>query len=277
MADSRYTETWEEIFADEAGSYSMEDLLTRDPYISVKHSHYISSVLDKVDPAAKILEAGCGRGQWVIYLGQEGYDCVGVDLAFRAMARSRKEFPYARFIAGDINTLCLKDSSFDVILCWSVIDHIEQGPEQALREMRRVLRPGGKIFITVPCRNILASALQPLRYIRDRVKQNALVRAVFKRPLQPPHFFQHEFTRKRFARHLIDTGFALETMLPFSHDVGFAGAVNNVLFKGSKAFHKNRIGGWKGLTRTGRCICGFLKSMSRWLTPDEIFAVAVKR
>ncbi len=56
---------------------------------------------------------------------------------------------YAPDIVGDIHDLPLDDGSVDAIICIAVLEHIED-PRRAMREMLRVVRPGGKVFIYVP-------------------------------------------------------------------------------------------------------------------------------
>ncbi|MEN9390561.1 MAG: hypothetical protein RLZZ283_661, partial [Candidatus Parcubacteria bacterium] len=56
---------------------------------------------------------------------------------------------YAPDIVGDIHNLDLPDNSVDAILCIAVLEHIED-PRRAMREMLRVIRPGGKVFLYVP-------------------------------------------------------------------------------------------------------------------------------
>jgi ubiquinone/menaquinone biosynthesis C-methylase UbiE len=52
-------------------------------------------------------------------------------------------------IVGDIHKLPLADNSVDAIICMSVLKHVEE-PQQAVREMYRVLKPGGYCYIYVP-------------------------------------------------------------------------------------------------------------------------------
>ena len=56
---------------------------------------------------------------------------------------------YAPDIVGDIHNLSLPDNSVDAILCIAVLEHIED-PRRAMREMLRVIKPGGKVFLYVP-------------------------------------------------------------------------------------------------------------------------------
>jgi SAM-dependent methyltransferase len=59
----------------------------------------------------------------------------------------------------DINAIPVPDASFDVILCTEVLEHVPE-PIEALREMARILKPGGRLFLTAP----LMSGLHQLPY-----------------------------------------------------------------------------------------------------------------
>jgi SAM-dependent methyltransferase len=52
-------------------------------------------------------------------------------------------------VVGDIHNIPLADESIDGIICHSVLEHIEN-PQRAMAEMRRILKPGGKLFVYVP-------------------------------------------------------------------------------------------------------------------------------
>ncbi len=52
-------------------------------------------------------------------------------------------------IVGSVYELPFEDESFDIVLCMVVMEHLED-PQSAIREMKRVLKPGGKILVSVP-------------------------------------------------------------------------------------------------------------------------------
>jgi len=105
----------------------------------------------------KILDAGCGTGAILQRLGNPTKN-VGVDLAPEAIA-----FCHERGLnnvqQGDICALPFADASFDAVICSSVLYHQWVGDvAAAVREMRRVLRPGGLLLINVPAFRFLHSA-----------------------------------------------------------------------------------------------------------------------
>lgn len=100
-----------------------------------------------------ILEAGCGgigsetRG----LLKQEPSLLYSLDLTHENLVAVRKkndgQLP-VRFVRGSILSLPFEDASFDVVFCKGVIQHLS-APFKGLAELTRVLKPGGKIFISV--------------------------------------------------------------------------------------------------------------------------------
>jgi ubiquinone/menaquinone biosynthesis C-methylase UbiE len=99
----------------------------------------------------EVLDAGCGTGYGLQVLRGVGpAKLVGVDTSEDAVARARKEVDrYAEIVQGDVRKLPFDDDAFDVVVCFEVIEHIE-GHDEALGEMRRVLRAGGVLLISSP-------------------------------------------------------------------------------------------------------------------------------
>jgi ubiquinone/menaquinone biosynthesis C-methylase UbiE len=70
--------------------------------------------------------------------------------------RLRIAYPATEWIAGKIEEIPAADSTFDGVISWGVIEHNEAGPETALSEIYRILRPGGYVIVTVPFEDALA-------------------------------------------------------------------------------------------------------------------------
>ena len=107
----------------------------------------------------RVLDVGCGDGITAlgVALRCQPEQLIGID-PFGGFARlpeivrsnglSADVIPDAlRFMAADANRLPFADDSFDVVLSWGSLEHIAGGYQQALREMRRVLRPDGLLFV----------------------------------------------------------------------------------------------------------------------------------
>jgi ubiquinone/menaquinone biosynthesis C-methylase UbiE len=108
-------------------------------------------LLARLEPGARVLDVGCGPGTITIGLAARVPDgeVVGIDLAGDVLADARHEAESAsqrnvRFEAGDVYHLGYDDASFDVVHAHQVLQHLAD-PAAALREMRRVTRPGGLV------------------------------------------------------------------------------------------------------------------------------------
>lgn len=105
-------------------------------------------------PGERILDIGCGNGRDVLPMIAQGASVVGVDVsegmvaeALRVLSASGIE--NVSLQVGDATQLDFADGEFDKILCSEVIEHIPDA-SKALSEMRRVLKPGGKLVLSTP-------------------------------------------------------------------------------------------------------------------------------
>lgn len=103
--------------------------------------------------SARILDGGCGLGQWTIFLQSLGFDAVGLDLSEKTIARLNEMFPEASFVPGDIRHTHFEDGSFDAYLSWGTFEHFESGLGEPLIEAFRLLKAGGLLFVSVPYQN----------------------------------------------------------------------------------------------------------------------------
>jgi SAM-dependent methyltransferase len=87
----------------------------------------------------RVLDVGSGRG----YLQDVAHDYTGLDISETVASRYHKPF-----VVGSATAMPLPDSSFDAIWSIWVLEHIPE-PEAALKEMRRMLEPGGVLFLAV--------------------------------------------------------------------------------------------------------------------------------
>ncbi len=97
-------------------------------------------IINHLDQKWKILDLGCGDLWLTKYLRKLNYNVVGIDKSLDA------KYPYT--IECDANNLPFDDNSFDCVLMVEVVEHIN--PKTAYSEIRRVLKPNGKIIVTTP-------------------------------------------------------------------------------------------------------------------------------
>ncbi len=97
----------------------------------------------------QILENGCGVGMYVEHLTPLGGQIFGLEFDFERAAEAALRSPRILNAAGE--NLPYPDSSFDLILSHEVLEHVTDD-RQAIAEMARVLKPGGRAIIFVPNR-----------------------------------------------------------------------------------------------------------------------------
>jgi 2-polyprenyl-3-methyl-5-hydroxy-6-metoxy-1,4-benzoquinol methylase len=99
----------------------------------------------------RVLDAGCGWGYGSNILALAGAtSVVGIDISESVIESARAEAePGVELIVGDILELPYEDGEFDVIVCFEVIEHVEQ-QQEVLKELRRVLAIDGVLLISSP-------------------------------------------------------------------------------------------------------------------------------
>ena len=100
---------------------------------------------------ARLLDYGCGYGRTLNDLASLGFvNTVGVDFAPQMVARGKRDFPHLDLRTAQALPLAEADASFDAALLLAVLTCIpdDQAQEALLGELRRLLRPGGMLFIS---------------------------------------------------------------------------------------------------------------------------------
>jgi SAM-dependent methyltransferase len=103
----------------------------------------------------RVLDAGCGTAYGTAMLANSGArEVVGVDVAEGVLASVRPDMPESvRLEAGDLRELAYGEGSFELIVCFEVIEHFED-PSPVLDELTRVLTPDGVLLISSPNRDV---------------------------------------------------------------------------------------------------------------------------
>ncbi len=145
----------------------------------------------------KVLEAGAGSGRWLKALAELGYDVTGIELNRADVDRFRALWPEIPFDHGDVERLPYDDARFDAILSLGVIEHLAHGPEAAMAEMRRVLKPRGVLLLTVPHANPSFA----LERLKDAVLHRIYASQLLRRLLgKKPAAFAAAEVRERIAQ-----------------------------------------------------------------------------
>jgi SAM-dependent methyltransferase len=102
-------------------------------------------------PRARILDFGCGHGRTLAELLRGGYkNIIGIDFSFRMLKCCRSQLADVWLVQNDGQTIPLQKHSVDLVLLFAVLTCIPLDEEQRdlLREISRVLRPGGLLYIS---------------------------------------------------------------------------------------------------------------------------------
>jgi SAM-dependent methyltransferase len=114
-----------------------------------KLEHYPIPFLSlKAQPGAHFLDIGCSWGRWCVSAARLGYHAYGIDPSLGAVLAAKRVFKQfglcGQFACGDGRAIPFPNNSFDVVHCYSVLQHFSDADADATwSEIGRVLRPGG--------------------------------------------------------------------------------------------------------------------------------------
>ena len=107
----------------------------------------VESLVGDLPSGSRVLDIGCGRGVMLRALLDLGHEAHGVEIAPEAASGAD---PRAQIrIAPELAKANYEENTFDAVIMWHVLEHLPH-PEQTLAEIRRILRPGGRLILAVP-------------------------------------------------------------------------------------------------------------------------------
>lgn len=109
---------------------------------------HLTDVLRETLQNRSVLDLACGNGRWLDRFRPASY--VGIDLNAAMLAEARHRYPHATFLRADMTRIPVPDESFaGVISMFGAMGHLSRaGQEAMVREVRRVLQPGGIAILT---------------------------------------------------------------------------------------------------------------------------------
>lgn len=139
--------------------------------------HKVDVVLDrelaKLPPGADALDVGCGTGVYVKRFQAQGMRAVGVEPAEGMIEAARRFDPSLDIRKGIATELPFPDASFDFVSAIEVLRYLHREDIRAsLREMMRVLKPGGTLFVTMVNRYAL-DGFYVFNWIRQQRKRSS--------------------------------------------------------------------------------------------------------
>jgi ubiquinone/menaquinone biosynthesis C-methylase UbiE len=274
---SERVEEWAANFTDvEPLSMSAQNVLSR--------HLFALEMLERVVPSgSKVLDLGCGTGEMAARLAKRGYEVWGVDIAEPMVRYAAHRHKSGRFRLGDVEHIPFDDNTFDAVVCLGVIEYLAND-EQALSEIRRVLKPAGSAIISTP------SAVCPLHHMdRICVRVMAMARPVYhlvkyrlrgQRPPVPPPASPVTIRRYHLGmwrRRLRSGGFKCEESI--CHGWGWYrsefGSVLDVVFR-SAAWVRRGLQRWLGGLPLSRAKNVLVRSrLLSWLAWEQIVRVSV--
>jgi SAM-dependent methyltransferase len=150
-------------------------------------------LLADVGPGERVLDIGCGEGAFTAALAAAGARPSGVEVAAEPLRRARQRHPELDFRQYD-GQLPFAAGEFDAAWAGEVLEHVLDGVA-LLDEVRRVLRPGGRLLLSTP------------DHPRRLVLGLALRRAAFERHFDPRSDHVRFFTARTLAVLLEEAGF----------------------------------------------------------------------
>ena len=114
---------------------------------------------------AKVLDIGSGRGGYSYALNKNGAHVASLDIDSERFALNSR-----RFVNADAINLPFKPSSFDIVFCSSIIEHLEE-PEKLILEIKRVLKKGGICYLSFPpfWSPVGAHQFKPFHYLGEKM------------------------------------------------------------------------------------------------------------
>ncbi len=106
-------------------------------------------------PPARVLDAGAGEGQYAELFAQHTYHAI--DLCLGSADCSNVSY------VSNLVAIAARDASYDLVVCTQVLEHVPD-PLRVLREINRVMKPGGRLWLTAPF--FFAEHMQPYDFYR---------------------------------------------------------------------------------------------------------------
>jgi len=185
----------------------------------IEKNSFVIKTTQKFLKKGRILEGGCGTGRNMHSLHRNGYSAFGVDFARETVKKANKHFPELNIDWGDVRSLQFDDCFFDGYWSLGVIEHFFEGYNPALKEMNRVVKKGGYVFLAFPYMAPLRRAKAKLGFYENSEKAKP----------GPKNFYQFALNPQALQANFEKNGFALKYSKPFDGLKGFKDEV--LIFK----------------------------------------------
>ena len=170
------------------------DIYTKQYFNDLTDIPYIDKFLAKLSNGDKILDVGCGPGQFTKYMTGKGFQVTGIDFSNEMLVTAKKMVPNGNFQQADMRTLSFEDATFDgLLVAYSLIHIPSEHISKTLKGFHKVLKPGGYIEI---------------------IAQKGEADKVVDEPFLPSEkMFFNFFTQERLSKFLEDSRFEIDYQL----------------------------------------------------------------
>jgi SAM-dependent methyltransferase len=215
----------------------------------------VRSILSRyIRDHGKVLEAGCGLGGWLNYISSIDGNVIGVDFIHDCLAKLKREFPNACVATSDVRSLPFKNESFQYVVSFGVLEHLEDNLSGALDELVRVTKDSGLLFLSVPYRSLVF-----WRYRLRKLKR--LGRS-------PRYFFQYFITRREFRKIIETRNLQILEHIPYGNEI--------TLFYNFRVFRKNNKKWDYKINNAGQIFNNLVSPLSKWILGNMQLVVAKK-
>ncbi len=211
----------------------------------------------------RYLDAGCGVGGWALFVSDEGYAVTGIDTARRTIQAMSEYNPDLELRVAPVTAIPYADNSFDGVLAIGTLEYVHHHVEQALDELRRVVKPGGFVFLEVAYANPLRRFFYiPLKRLQYALKMQQGATATF----------SHYLFSVAEIKNLVEKA-GLEVTETHPHDLPDADShyglyVDWPWLRGREPYTLNVLGRAKKM---------FLNAFSPWIASAGLVVVARKK
>ena len=186
----------------------------------------------------KVLEAGCGNGRVIIWLGMHGVKNVcGIEANDEIVKEFKTKFPKYDVRCGDIMHLPKDFKNHDVVLSYGVVEHFPDGVSRPLKQMYQDLSESGIAIVTVP----LLSVFRKIKYLiyegRKWDKSKYIYCPEF---YENGDFYLYWLTKKQFKKELKQAGFKIVRYSYTMLECGVLEALNHKNIPGHFIWRDNK-------------------------------------
>jgi len=192
---------WDEFWNDENFEKQMHK---KDKFVLKTTQKYLNQ-------GDKVIEGGCGRGDKVWTLMQNGFDSVGIDYAEETVKKIKEVDKNLNIQCQDLRALDFTDNYFDGYWSIGVIEHFLDGYNDIQTEMLRVVKPNGYLFLTFPS----------MSFIRELKGRLGMYVEYDSNKINKDTFYQYTLDANKVISDFEEVGFKLVRKIKYD---GFKGA-----------------------------------------------------